>query len=592
MACWYCRYAPYVARSLQFDLKLVGLLSTLFGTLVGIRLWWSHPDVHMLTSLGFILDIDRLLQGRYLEVTWFEIGNGHAENLYRYFHFVNARFLGYDARLEVIPVLFAHGLTALSIFVLARRFIAPLPSKLRILIAVLLPTFVFSFVAMGSRGMEFGTFVGIAVSLGIWAVASSSRGSRTIWIGLLCLQVLVVFLALGGYALGLSATLMLASVLSLTLNRANCKLSTHLVSHLTSSRLYQYTITVVSGYLAYAASVFLFSSPSSGIKASLSPLGLIKYVIYGNAGGLVNVSVLERWGGNAIQPRPFTIGLLMTALYVTLSILYARRYGATAASFIALLWYGTMVSISVYPFRPFSDAQMLNTWYGFHHKVSLAAAVVGILVVPRGSVRRFFRPLPIRSVTLGLLALLLAQANVIMWYRHPHERAWFEAKQLATLGIEDLTVDPATGLTQLLVDLPYSLRAIEIQRRHRLSIFRDTEAAEQLQSPSVAGVEPDGWLLQDLLVRQPNGQSCKLEIDIVSLLGHQVGADEKLSVVDAAGNEIEQFALRTSELPTRFELRVVGRAVLRFSNRASATELEPDTRPLSARGFVICRIDR
>jgi len=108
----------------------------------------------------------------------------------------------------------------------------------------------------------------------------------------------------------------------------------------------------------------------------------------------------------------------------------------------------------------------------------------------------------------------------------------------------------------------------------------------------VTGVEPDGWLLQELSVRQPSGQSCTLEIDIVSLLGHQVGADETLSVVDAAGNEIERFALRTSEFPTRFKLRVVGRTVLRFSNRASATELEPDTRPLSARGFVICRTDR
>lgn len=581
-----------MARTLSFDLKLVGLLSAFFGALVGIRTWWSWPDVHMLTSLRFIDDIDRLLQGSYLEVTWFEIGRGHAENLYRYFHFVNARFFGYDARLEMIPVLFAHGLTALSIFILARRFIAHVPSTTRFLIAVLLPMFVFSFVAMGSRGMEFGTYVGIAISLGIWAVASSSRGSRNIWIGLLCLQVLIVFLAVGGYALGLSATLILASGLSLTLNRANRKLSTPTLTQLASSRLHQYSMTVISAYLSFAASVLLFSTPMSGIGSSLSPLGLIKYVIYGNAGGLVNVSVLERWGGNAIQPGPFTIGLLMTALYVTLSVLYARRYGAAAASFIALLWYGTMVSISVYPFRPYGDGWMLNTWYGYHHKISLATAVIGILAVPRGSVRRFLRLFPIRNLTVGLLVLLLAQANEVMWYRHPHERAWFQSKQLAVLGIEDLTVDPTTGETQLLVDLPYSLRAIEIQRRHRLSIFRDAEVVKQLQSPSVTGVESDGWLLQELSVRQPSVQSCTLEIDIVSLLGHQVGADETLSVVNAAGNEIERFALRTSEFPTRFKLRVVGRAVLRFSNKASVTELGADTRPLSARGFVMCRTDR
>lgn len=575
----------------NFKLKIAFLLTSSFlvALLVGIRMWWAMPDVQMLSSLIPIEDVNHLLNHEFSKVTWFDIGSGHVFNFYRYFQYLNALLFSYDSRMEIVAVLVGYVIVALSILVILKEQVFRINLATQYLIFLLVPIFVLSFLGMGSRGMELGTYCGLSISLGIWALATVKSVSVTLWRCLLVLQSAIIFTALGAYGLGLTLSSTTASLILVCSQRKRRSCPNQLKSEIFSDRFLQYSIVLGVSSALYVAAVRVFSAPSteiSSVQDLYSVTGLVKYVIYGNAGAFVNTSVLERWGPDGLQPSPLLIGLVVTALYAAMTLVLLRRRDRTSIYLVTLLWYSSFVSLSVYPFRPYGDQWMLNVWYGFHHKISFASLVIGVLcITPKEKLRSV---LVISQASFIVMSIVLIfQANRITWERHPAERNYYLAKQFVVLHPEELAVD-GNGLTQILVDIPTSLKAIEIQKKHSLSVYSGAPLTSYAPTVQVSGVEQDGWLLQTLVAKPYLLGKCELVINITSLIGTGEEEPQILRISDKDNKVSEEIILNTNSLPLRISREIVGETKAVFSRAAKPIEIGGDLRPLAARGFAQC----
>lgn len=555
--------------------------------ILGLRLWWAHPDVQILSSLAFIEDIDALLSGRLSDVTWFHIGSGHVFNFYRYFHYINALTFGYDSRLEVIFVL-ALGFSSatIAISILLRKFLQRSEILVQVVAILVACAVWYSFAGMGSRGMEFGTYIGVGMSLAVWALGDLSKIGHKVWVSLLAMQTLIVFLALGAYSLGLAAAASMSAFIELRQSRRT-DTEPESRNRVWITRHSQYALVMIGSSISYVAAVKIFSTASSGLSfGSYSLIDIGKFVVNGNSGAFLTPQVLERWGNGWLLPSPFVLGSIVTGLYIVITLVLVRFKHTSTPIALGLVWYSTFVSLSVYPFRPYGDQWMLNPWYSFHHKLSLGAAVI-VAVCLTAPYRWRILHQTSRLVIPLLVTAVALQSNVIMWERHPHERAWFLGKQSAALNPELLALD-ASGLTQLLVDMPTSIRAVEVQRKHGLSVFRDDELESIVDMVLVAGVEPDGWLLSTLTFFADPVDPCTLVVDITALAGVSDGGFATVLVVDSQQNLLRSYEIDGDDLPTRITMEIVGRVEVKFSNTIKPEEAGPDLRPLAARGQAVC----
>ena len=574
-------------RDFKGKIAVAFLVSVVLSLVIIWRMCWAHPDIQAYTSLQYMEDINSLLRHRYSDVSWYVLGSGHSMNLYMWFQYVEALFFNFDSRLEIPVMTIAHSILTLSLLVSLRGLIVQQNTKIQMLIIALVPISMFSFLGMGSRGMELGTFLGIAITFFVWAVSTTSKLSRISWFGILFLQVFTVFTALGGYSMGVSGA---ALLVCLIFYYQEAKISNGKIAacrNLIKTRFVQFSIVLSISSLAHILAVKIFSTPSSNISqmsSFYSVTGLLKAVVNGNAQPLLNVSVNERWGSNWTQVDTSHLGILMTALYLFLTTVYLRKGSAWANYLVGMLWYGTFVSLTVYPFRPYGTNWMSNPWYSFHYKVSLAAAIIGIICLISGrvnlSVLRMFK-----ALLLLLIGLVFLQANVIMWQRHPHERSYFLGKRDAALNTELLSLD-SSGLTQLGLDMQSTLRAIEIQREHRLSVFGGVE--KRRNEAIVLGMTSDGWMLQTMEINLKASRSCRLIIDVTSMAGVEEGGETSIVVIGGVTSSSEKFYVKPDELPLRIEIVLNESSTVNFENVMSAPERGSDIRALSARGYVSC----
>jgi hypothetical protein len=572
---------------LKSKYAVVGLFTVFLSVAVIWRMCWAHPDIQAYTSLLYMEDIDNLLMHRYSDVSWFVLGSGHSMNLYMWFQYIEALFFNFDSRLEIPVMAAAHSLLTLSILFSLRGLIVQLRMKSQFLIFTLVPISIFSYLGMASRGMELGTFVGVAITFGIWALATASDVPRFWWLFLLVLQTFVVFTALGAYSMGVSGVVVLVCGINLIQELKGPGTRRQIMKNSVATRFFQFSIVLSLSSLAHVLAVNFLSAPSANISnmnSYYSISGLFRTVLNANAQPLLNSAVLERWGTNWTQFGPLMLGTSITLLYMFLTAYYLRLKSPWSNYLIGMLWYGTLVSLTVYPFRPYGDNWMAATWYTFHYKVSFAAAIIGIIGLRLQ--QRFSVPSKTMKVTILLfLSLIFSEANVIMWQRHPNERLYNLAKREAALNTELLTMD-SSGMTQLGLDMQSSLRAIEIQRKHQLSVFGGKEQLRD--SAIVIGMQSDGWILQTVDVKIKTTKSCKLIIDLTSLAGVNDKTKSTVLVTGLDSSSIREFVVQGAELPTRLEMIINESSTVYFENVLSETVRGADVRPLSARGFVSC----
>jgi hypothetical protein len=227
---------------------------------------------------------------------------------------------------------------------------------------------------------------------------------------------------------------------------------------------------------------------------------------------------------------------------------------------------------------------MTQTWYTFHYKVSFAAAVIGVICLQFHGKFSLYSKMA-KAVVLLSLSFTFFEANVIMWQRHPNERLYNLAKREAALNTELLTLD-ANGATQLGLDMQASLRAIEIQREHNLSVFGGPE--EVRDKAIVIGMQSDGWILQTVELKLKPSKRCKLFIDLTSLAGVDQTGNSTITVTGNLSSNVKEFAVGVSSLPTRLEVFLEESSTIQFGNVMSESERGADVRPLSARGYVSC----
>jgi hypothetical protein len=159
------------------------------------------------------------------------------------------------------------------------------------------------------------------------------------------------------------------------------------------------------------------------------------------------------------------------------------------------------------------------------------------------------------------------------------------AKRDAALNTELLSLD-SSGMTQLGLDMQSTLRAIEIQREHRLSVFGGVE--ERRNEAVVLGMTSDGWMLQNIEIKLKASRSCRLTIDVTSLAGVGKGGETSLVVTGGVTSISEKFLVKADELPLRIEIVLNESSTVNFENVMSASERGLDIRALSARGYVSC----
>lgn len=510
----------------------------ILSLLAMLRVLWSWPDAAWQSTLWYIEDVDRILnQGISISSFWIGLGSELATTGYRWFQYANAALFGFDMRLEIVVYYSLALVLSLALGLRALRHLERMGSSPWARATVFaIPPLLATMVGAGSRGMELGQFFGITALVLIAFLIDSPRITTRWFVVVAWIAApLLTVLTLGGYAGGALLALVAISVLQFvrptTVREARRRL-THL------------TLALGTSVIFWASSIALLGTRGDGGDADLTGLWqqvqgdwlfLPKYVLAGLGSSVINAYTLEQAGGRGALA--YTIGLLVAG-FITLAIVlgYKRAWeGATVPLIIILM--GPGLALIVVLGRSFGALWLMSPWYGFHFHLMLAGAVwlfTRAMAAPKAltsTPRQRTWPIPLTASLLVALMGLLAWANVLQWERQPNERAYFQRVQQATLLPSSLRAE-SSGLTQLVLPLDTSRRAIEILERNRLSVYRDPVATlESLPAPNsigdgviTIGVDPDGWAGSAIALLVEGKACARLDIQLVPFPGTPGGA--------------------------------------------------------------------
>ena len=576
------------------------------------RMLWAWPDAAWQTTLSDIAAVDRVLNNGLGGQLWIGVGGEHALTGYRWFQYVNAEVFGLNAQVELYAY-FSLTLT-LALVIGARIFRdldrggAAWPPRL---LAFAIPAILSSLVGAGSRGMEIGQFTGITLFVVLTLLIETRISTRTFVVVTLCTVPAAAVLVLGSYTGAPAIALTLVSLLQ--------------IFRPTMERGVRAKLFVLSGtFLASIAAwvVLMVVLPPAELngrfgqffqQVSHDPAFVIKYLLGGAAGSVISAQTLEVSGHGSHYA--YFVGVFVV-LFVAICVLLAYRH-AWAGSTVPLLLVLMPVCLAgiLMVGRGTSALWMLSPWYGFPLRLFVVGGIwLLVRALARVGVRwrlHLSRTLLVVGAAGASLIVVLAvsvTANVDQWRREPSERAYFQRVQLALLFPQQLSVNDS-GLTQLILPLDQSRRAIELLRKDHLSVYRDPQAvlaamghkkpydAAAAAKPvlSVNGMLDDTWAGQSVEISVLTQQCDTLHVNVTPFpavvhVPAAAGVDSTLTLVPSFGTT-QEISLGASV--TRIQLHPSGQSpevVLSFSRtwNPAALGLGADKRDLSALVEAAC----
>jgi hypothetical protein len=551
------------------------------------RLLWSWPQVNYLSNLFWITDIDNLLRHQYHQVGIADFSNGQTWNGYRWFQYVNAALWGLNPQIEI--VLYFSITFAMSLIIGLRVLSENLDSVYKKLLVFSIPILLQSLVGAGSRGMELLTFFGLLSALVLYRIIESSVNDSVFFISVVFIPPFLFFISSGGYTLAVVTSCLVAFVVnrrqSTNDSDVQVRLRTTLLILLGNFLLYWLVLVMSPSTGANIFSVFIRNTQQN----PFFPLG---YILSSLSGGLISIQTFERF--TTMQSLVLTLLIGIAVAFFTILTLYfgSRVNTSQSIGLILTSLYGLMTAVTMMPFRPLNMQWLLNTWYSLHFKMGLAGSI-GLLIVTISKVNLLKKPfLGAMTVFIPLMVAIVVIANINQFRREIHERQYFISMVRDTLFPSGLMENEA-GLTSLQLSLPESIKAVEIQRSHKLGVFNDRDKSLKLVGalgkPFVlaGSVFPDGWVGKNFSIYVLDQECLSIDISLVTDSHLQKNTVE----VDLNNDNTQEIEIGTSPAVTRFSLKGEN-PVLNFSFRETFTPSEvsesQDGRVLAAVVGVTC----
>jgi len=501
------------ARNEMVGWKLAYVCIVLAVCSFGIyRLVNAWPDSPILSQLWFIQDLDALLSGRYGAVKLVDFGGTHALTGYRWYQYINAKAFGLNGSSEVVAYYLIIAGVALPVGLRILGRISAGSSVVAKLLVFVIPFILGSFVGAGSRGMELGTYFGVAVFVWLLLLCGSSIPYRVFLAVAVTGSVLVVFLFLGGYAIG--PTVALATVWLIQKRRP-------MVDASSARRFAALTFAFVAATAIYGTIMLLVTGLGDAVTAggqsggtqrlseqiSASPLFPAEFLLSGEAGGITSVQTFELYENLRVVGR-LLIGAAILGLCLLCATGSLRRARGQSVEPLALVLFPFGIIALLLLTRNSTVDFAQSSWYTLHFKLQLVGCVwmgVNYLSNPSTSkaetasdwYRVWHKVGLVTASFLGImLAVSLVWANRLQIDRQPAEHAYFNEIIAATRSPLPMTTD-AGGLTKILLSPDESEAARVILRRHRLSIFSPEQASTTngSEAPWISEGElfDDGW---------------------------------------------------------------------------------------------------
>jgi hypothetical protein len=488
-------------------------------------MFWTWPDAPWQTNLWFIDDVNHFLNGEYNDVTWIKFGERWAMNGYRWFQLLNAQIFHFDTRIENLAYFVCAYVLCLSIGLSALGpKLAGTNGPARWII-FLIPPVIISLSGAGSRGMELGTFAGLVLIVLVFLFISSPRRKYFFEIVTCALLLVAAFVFLGGYIAGAALSLIVVLFVSSKKQRLSSRIRYQLFFAAITTCLISVghaIMTLISGNLDPED---LTGTTSENLLQD--PLFPIKYFFWGATNSIMSTNTKDILG-------EVTWMLVITGIVVSCTTVFALAGKVvfdpkfSAAPYL-LIFYGAGTALMLLVFRHSSSEYLLSPWYSLHFKVALSG-VLWLLALrvtdtsKRGRIYGYGAPL---AGTLILILVLVA--NYFQIARGNSERAYFQNIGFVALIPTSLEVAEGKLNTQLELPLADSLNAIEVLRKHKLSVYNDP-----------VGFLRDLWGYEPVAVTQPG-----LPID------GWAGPRLNIRPISAICNEIEVTVLKNDALPNQ-----------------------------------------
>ena len=469
------------------------------------------PNVTMLTQFSNIDEITAAIDGRWSKIAVLDFGTGHATNGYRLIQIFNGIFFDLDSRLELVlyyTVIFALGILCIEWW----RKRAAATNQNPWLISILIAAILSSFVSAGSGGMEIGTFIGLATQIGIFSFAIRSRKSMSkLWnIAIIStLQLLSVFLWLGPYGTPFAAAWL---VVYLTKKFKFSKVTVD------ESMLLAGTVSLLIAVAVWTVGVLQTTQPNTfagslSSQVQESPSYPIRYLLRMFPAGFMSEKTLEGLGPVTSYLLVYASSLFIFALLV-IGLTKSAKSREIAPLPIFLITHGVFLALTLLINRPFGSNWLLSTWYGPQFKLLFCGIVLLWAANPLiDQKRKKFSPRFLDVLIILSIVSLTVFANARQLDRHPHERAFFQAVQEATINPNLLSLDDA-GRTQLLLPIGESIRVINILNAYKLGVFSGGESVIPIDPSALSlsgDVWSDGWIGRQTSIRV--GNKCQ-EVDM------------------------------------------------------------------------------
>jgi len=559
-------------------------LSIALGSLIYLRMKWSYPDVTWLSSYWIINDIDNLMSHDFRNVIWFELASHEwSLNGWRWFEYLNAYFFEWNMALE----LFFYVVTILGIIFLIGHSIFTKPLNLSKAVISLMCLMIFvllSFSGAGARGMELGVYFGLFFTVLLFKLAFSEKNNK---IFSSVLPPIIIFIFFGGYGLSVTAVLILLSFIVLR-KPANFG---------SFPNLYIATFSCVVSLSLFVAMFLSKKSQGPSVLGKfleyvqLHNFYPVKFLFYAPLGGLVTSQSIE-----SLAPKEVSILVTSFGFFLSILFLYCIVYSYFYLRIemlvpLALILYSIGTSITIMVTRPSGDLGMLSPWYSLHLKLGIVGCLWLLIIFKLNSSLTFGRLNIFMSGTVFFLVIILVFANYTQWKRQPYERMYYKEIQKATLFPETMTAD-LNGLTPLAIGLEDSKRAINVLKKHKIGIYRDSlKATKQLFGNasylSLADAFSDGWLGPNpKFVFQKN--ACQL-IQFHFVNPPKIFQNQVNLIIDGVPKETFEISNAPYVLEIKDAIKV-SLVEFKFSKGLIPAEngFGPDSRKLSARADIKC----
>lgn len=214
------------------------------------------------------------------------------------------------------------------------------------------------------------------------------------------------------------------------------------------------------------------------IEIVAHPFEVIRAICGYNASGLIGSA--GHLDGKISSRYYFILGAIVTAImiYAIIKFIQLKMYKKTFLP-VMFIGYSFFVPLLVMLDREISLEWVINDWYVVNTKLGIIGVIMILFYIFQGADFSGLNKI-ITIISLVIIFIFSVYGNVLHVNRAKYVKAYYEAKQpyLFAQSLDELPVD-SNGLTPLLASSEDTMKAIELMKKYRLSVYRYYDAFEE-----------------------------------------------------------------------------------------------------------------